>query len=99
MRKISAILAVIAFVDIPIIHYSVQLWGGNHPTIEREGGGGLAPAMKTTFSVSMFAFLLLFAVLLWLAVRVRRLEWRTEQLHVDLEDAERARSQSATRRE
>lgn len=92
MRKISAVLAVVAFVDIPIIHYSVKMWRGNHPTIEREGGGGLAPAMKTAFSTSMFAYLLLFALLLWLAVRVRRLEWRAEQLHVDLEDAERSRT-------
>lgn len=89
MRKISAALAVIAFVDIPIIHWAVHQWGGMHPVVEREGGGGLAPAMKTTFSVSMAAFLLLFVVLLWLAMRVRRLEWRVERLYVDIEDAQR----------
>ena len=96
MRKISAVLAVIAFVDIPIIHYSVQLWRGTHPVIEREGGDGLAPAMKTAFSVNMLAFFLLFVVVLWLAVRVRRLNWRVEQLHVDLEDARRTQNREVS---
>jgi heme exporter protein C len=91
MRKISAVLAVIAFIDIPIVHYSVQMWRGTHPVIEREGGGGLAPAMKTAFSAHMFAFLLLFVVLLWLAIRVRRTEWRIDELHVELEDLVRTR--------
>lgn len=91
MRKVSAALAVIAFVDIPIIHWAVHQWGGMHPVVERSGGGGLAPAMKTTFSVSMFAFLLLFVALWWLAMRVRRLEWRLEEFYIDIEDASRTR--------
>lgn len=93
MRKISAVLAVIAFVDIPIIHYAVRMWRGNHPAIEREGGDGLAPAIKTAFSTSMFAFLLVFVVLLWMAIRVRRLQYQVDELHVDLEDAERSRTE------
>ena len=88
MRQISAVLAVIAFVDIPIIHYSVQMWGGPHPIVERQGGEGLAPAMKTAFSANMLAYLLVFVVLLWLSLRVRRLRRRIDELHVDLEDAE-----------
>jgi flagellar biogenesis protein FliO len=59
--------------------------------VERSGGGGLAPAMKTTFSVSMVAFLLLFVALWWLAMRVRRLEWRLEEFYIDIEDASRTR--------
>ena len=47
--------------------------------------------MKTTFSVSMFAFLLLFVALWWLAMRVRRLEWRLEEFYIDIEDASRTR--------
>lgn len=91
VRKIAAALAVFAVVDIPIVHYAVKKWGGLHPTVEREGGGGLAPMMKTTFSVSMLAFLLLFAVLLWLAIRIRMREARVEQLYLEVEDLARSR--------
>ena len=93
MRKISAVLAIVAFVDIPIVHYAVNMWRGSHPVIEREGGEGLAPAMKTAFSMNMVAFLLLFVVLLWFAVRVRRLKSRIDDLHVDLKDVARSRSE------
>ncbi|MFB6265233.1 MAG: cytochrome c biogenesis protein [Bradymonadaceae bacterium] len=97
MRRVAAVLGVIAFVDIPIIHYAVQKWGGMHPIVERSGGGGLAPTMKTTFTVSMLAFFVLFAALLWLAVRVRRLEWRIEGVELDVEDARRAKEETRER--
>ncbi len=93
MRQIAAVLAVVAFVDIPIVHYAVRLWRGTHPVIEREGGGGLAPAMKTAFSANMLAFLLVFVVVLWLAIRGRRLQSRIDELHVDLEDLVRTRTE------
>ena len=92
IRKIAAALAVFAVVDIPIVHYAVKKWGGPHPTVEREGGGGLAPAMKSTFSLSMLAFLLLFAALIWLSIRVKTRENRVEQLYLDVEDLARSRS-------
>ncbi|MFP4598029.1 MAG: cytochrome c biogenesis protein [Persicimonas sp.] len=87
MRKIAAVLAVIAFVDIPIIHYAVKKWGGLHPVVEREGGEGLAPEMKLALSVSMLAFLGLFLVLLWLRVRLRLTEQQIDRLYLDVEDA------------
>ncbi len=87
VRKIAAVLAVIAFVDIPVIHYAVQKWGGLHPVVERQGGGGLAPPMKVAFSVAMLAFLGLFVILLWLRLRVRMTERKLDQLYLDVEDA------------
>lgn len=89
LRQVAAVLACIAFVDIPIIHYAVRQWGGMHPVVERSGGGGLAPAMKSTFSVSMAAFLLLFVAICWLSIRIGRAKWRLDELFVDLEDARR----------
>lgn len=92
MRKIAAVLAVIAFVDIPIIHYAVKKWGGLHPVVERSGGGGLAPEMKLALSVSMLAFLLLFLVMLWLRIRQRLTERKIDRLYLDVEDAAHALS-------
>lgn len=92
IRKTAATLAVFAVVDIPIVHYAVRQWGGMHPVVEREGGGGLAPAMKFTFSLSMLAFLILFAVLIWLSIRVKMRENRVEDLYLDIEDLARSRA-------
>lgn len=87
VRKIAAVLAIIAFVDIPIIHYAVRQWGGMHPVVEREGGGGLGPEMKLVFSAAMFAFLGLFLVLFWLRLRVRLTQRTVDRLYLDVEDA------------
>lgn len=86
IRKTSAVLAIVAVVNIPIIHYSVRLWGGIHPVVEREGGGGLAPEIARVFGVSMLAFMLVFAVLLWMAFRVRLEAARVDELHLEVED-------------
>lgn len=86
MRKAAAVLGVIAFIDIPLIHYAVQKWGGTHPVVEREGGGGLAAPIETTLSVSMVAFLLLFTYLFWLRFKVHHRQAEIDQLHLDIED-------------
>lgn len=87
VRKIAAVLAIIAFVDIPIIHYAVRQWGGMHPVVEREGGGGLGPEMKLAFSAAMLGFLGLFLVLFWLRLRVRLTQQAVDRLYLDVEDA------------
>ena len=91
IRKVSAALAVIAVVNVPIVHYAVEMWGGMHPTVEREGGGGLAPEMATALQVSMVGFLLLFFVLFWLRFRNRMMEHHVDDLYVELADLQRLR--------
>lgn len=86
IKKVSAVLAIVAFVDIPIIHYAVRIWGGIHPQVEREGGGGLAPDIQLVFQVSMLAILLVFIVLFWMRFRVRLDEERVEELYLEVED-------------
>jgi heme exporter protein C len=70
-RKFAAALGVLGTVNLPIIHYSVQKWGGNHPTVIGKGGGGLGhPSMKITLLVGFVAMTLLAVLLLWLRARV-----------------------------
>lgn len=70
-RKFAAALGVLGTVNLPIIHYSVQKWGGNHPTVIGKGGGGLGhPAMKLTLGVGFLAMTLLALLLLWLRSRL-----------------------------
>jgi heme exporter protein C len=78
-RRFAAALGVMGAVNLPIIHYSVQKWGGNHPTVQREGGGGLDASMKPAFYLGVLTMtLLLPPLLLWLRSRVALLQSRME---------------------
>jgi heme exporter protein C len=70
-RVFAAALGVLGSVTLPIIHYSVQQWGGNHPTVVTKGGGGLGhPAMYHALWLSSWAIAALLVVLvLWLRAR------------------------------
>lgn len=70
-RKFAAALGVLGAANLPIIHYSVQKWGGNHPKVISSGGGGLQhPDMKLALIMGFLAFTLLALTLLWARVRV-----------------------------
>lgn len=83
-KKFGAALAVMGSAIIPIIHYSVQLWRGQHPTVITSRGGGIAPAMGVTLGVSFVAFTLLAAALLWLRARMALVQSRLEALRTEL---------------
>lgn len=69
-RRFAAALGILGAANLPIIHYSVQKWGGQHPTVVTGKGGGLQhPDMKIAFALGMIAFTV-FAITL-LVVRVR----------------------------
>jgi heme exporter protein C len=70
-RVFAAALGVLGTVNLPIIHYSVQKWGGNHPTVVTKGGGGLGhPAMYHALWLSSWAITVLFvALVVWLRAR------------------------------
>lgn len=68
-RKFAAAFGVLGTVLLPIIHYSVKLWRGNHPTVIGKGGGGLAPEMLHALFVG-FATMSLLAICL-LIIRQR----------------------------
>ncbi len=79
-RKFAAALGVLGTVNLPIIHYSVRKWGGNHPTVIMKGGGGLQhPDMKLTLGIGFLALTLLAIVLLWSRIRLLILEARAER--------------------
>lgn len=70
-RRFAAALGVLGTVNLPIIHYSVKKWGGNHPTvITKEGGGLQHPDMAHALTVGFVAMTLLAVVLLWLRASV-----------------------------
>jgi heme exporter protein C len=66
-RRFAAALGVLGAVNVPIIRYSVQKWGGNHPVVLRKGGAGLGdPAMLEAVRVGFVAMALLCILFIWL---------------------------------
>lgn len=65
--KFAAVLGIVGFLDIPLIHLSVVWWRSLHPlpvVVRPEGfGSGLHPAMLQTLLVNVAAFTLLYVAL------------------------------------
>ncbi len=76
--RLAAIVGIVGFFDVPIVHYSVNWWRTLHPlgpTIaDPTRDSGLGGPELITFFVSLSAFTLLFAWLLALRVRLGHLE-------------------------
>jgi heme exporter protein C len=80
-RRFAAGLTIMGTAMLPIIHYSVQKWGGNHPTVITKGGGGLQhPDMTRALLLGFVAMTLLAALLLWVRARVALAEARVAAL-------------------
>lgn len=86
IKKIGAALAIFGFIDVPVIHVAVKKWGGTHPLVEREGGGGLHPDMRVAFYLGMLTFLLLFATIYWLRVHMASQRDKLTDLELELDD-------------
>ncbi len=86
-RKFAAALGVLGAANLPIIHYSVQKWSGQHPTVITAKGGGLRhPDMKLALTLSFCAFTVFAIALLWARVRVELAKSRLAQAEEDAID-------------
>ncbi|MDB4945481.1 MAG: Heme transporter [Labilithrix sp.] len=86
-RKFAAALGILGAANLPIIHYSVQKWGGQHPTVVTGKGGGLQhPDMKIAFALGMIAFTFFSVTLLWARVRLEVVKSRIVRAEEDAVD-------------
>jgi len=84
-RRFAAAFGVLGTVLLPIIHYAVRLWGGNHPTVIGKGGGGLGAAeMKWALSAGFLTMTGLALLLLALRARSALLESRLLEAEEEL---------------
>jgi heme exporter protein C len=92
-RRFAAVLGVLGAVNVPIIRYSVQKWGGNHPVVLRKGGAGLSdPAMVEALRIGFVAMALLCILFIWL--RTERYVLRSRLVRVDEEALSRGLDES-----
>jgi len=77
--RYAAVLGIVGFLDVPIIHQSVTWWRTLHPepVVLAAGGPAMPPSMLQSFALSMLGFTLLF---LWLLEQRYRLERTRHEL-------------------
>jgi heme exporter protein C len=86
-RKFAAALGILGAANLPIIHYSVQKWGGQHPMVVTGKGGGLQHVdMKIAFWLGMISFTFFAATLLWARVRLEMVRSRLDRAEEDAID-------------
>lgn len=86
-RRFAAALGILGAANIPVIHYSVQMWGGNHPQVVTGKGGGLKdPSMQIAFALGMVTFTILTFVLIWARMRVLMAKERLARAEEDAID-------------
>jgi heme exporter protein C len=69
-----AVMAIVGFVDVPVVFLSARLWRSIHPTVIRSEGIALEPAMIATLAVSLAAMLILWAAMFRLRCSLQRQE-------------------------
>jgi heme exporter protein C len=74
----SAVVGIVGFVDVPIVHLSVVWWRSLHQpaSVIRAGGPTLDPVMLAALLVGVGAFTITYLYLMSLRMRVGRLEDR-----------------------
>ena len=74
----SAVIGIVGFVDVPIVHLSVVWWRSLHqgPTVARLGGPEIEGTMLVALLVAVAAFTLVYVYLVTVRLRVGRLEER-----------------------
>jgi len=65
--RVSAVLGVVAFLDVPLVFFAARKWRSIHPTVFGGSSGGLEPEMLATVLVCVAAF-----GLFWLALLLHR---------------------------
>lgn len=84
--RLAAVVGIIGFVNVPVVHFSVQWWRTLHPSgptvADMERSSGLGSPELMAFFASLAAFTLLFAWLMAVRVRLGRLADRIDQLEM-----------------
>lgn len=76
--KYAAVVGIVGFLDIPLIHFSVLWWETFHPKpkiITPEGfGAGMETSMTITLFISLAAFTLIYFMLMGQRVRIEKMK-------------------------
>jgi heme exporter protein C len=84
---LAAVVAIIAFVDVPVVFLAIRLWRTQHPQPVLLGGesSGLDPQMFQTLMMALTAFLFLYLWLMDRRLAVESAQGEVDQLHKELD--------------
>lgn len=84
---VSAVFGIFAFLDVPLVYFSIRLWRTQHPQPVIAGGSnsGLDPRMWHVFLLSWAALLALMAVFLTKRYELEKMRSEAEQLLFEAE--------------
>jgi heme exporter protein C len=78
---VSAVFGIVAFIDVPLVFFSIRWWRDHHPSPVLETGG-LSPSMRPAFFICLAAFEVLLIFLL-------RRRYCLQSMNAELEQLER----------
>lgn len=67
--RVSGIFGIIAFADVPVIHFAVTWWRSIHPTVIGSNGINMPGSMLFTLMFSFLTFFLIYILLVTLRTR------------------------------
>lgn len=90
----SAIFGIFAFLDVPLVYFSIRLWRTQHPqpVIFGGPGSGLDPTMEAVFFYCCFALTCLMLLLLRQRYRMESLRDKAEELRFAKEERAETRA-------
>ncbi len=80
-RAFSAIVAILTLIDAPLIHFSVKLWRGIHPTVLRNPDG-LPESYRSALELMIIAFMLTASVIFLMLFRICKLKHRIDSTQI-----------------
>ena len=81
--RLAAIVGIVGFIDVPVVHFSVQWWRTLHPPLAAASTAAMPSEMLVAFLVSMVAV----QIVAWTLVAARyRIEVLREQREAELDD-------------
>ncbi|MGH7778141.1 MAG: cytochrome c biogenesis protein CcsA [Candidatus Dormibacterales bacterium] len=88
--RLGAVVGIVGFVDVPVVHGSVEWWRTVHPQpiIDAANGPQMPPQMTITFLVTLAAFTLLTAVLVAVRYQIEESKEEIAELRRLEEEAE-----------
>ena len=77
--RLAAVLGVVAFINVPLVYYSVDLWAADQQ-LHPQRNVGLEPEMRYALWVCFAAFFLLLALLLKRRIELAKIEEAVEKM-------------------
>ena len=84
--RVSAVIGIVGFIDVPIVFMSIRWWRAMHPVVITRTRVSLAPPMLVTLLVCLAAFTLLYAYLLLQRARIALAQNAVEEIRFRLQE-------------